>query len=488
MGPGMRPLSVLFTNHTLADRAGSELWVRDVARTLVRRGHRPIAFSLVTGPVAIELREATVPVVTDLANVAVPPDLIHGHHHVETLIAALHFPGVPIVHFCHGWVPWEERPLKHPAIVRYVAVDNTCADRLILEEGIPADRVDRLLNFVDLDRFVPRDPLPAKPRRGLIFSNHAREDGYAAVIREACREARIDVTIAGAASGRVLDHPESVLAGVDLVFAKGRAALESMAVGCGVVLADPRGAGPLVTSSDFDRMRGLNFGVRLLQERHDLAWYRQQIAGYDAADAAHVSARVRSEAGLDAAVDRLLDVYARALEDHAASRARGEATPCLDSQRAAARHLAWMASHLKSAHDVAVRADLLASDLAAAQIFNEALLAGRDNATAQRDAALAAWNEAASAADAAVAGVRQAVNEAARHAALYERAEMLGRKLVSESAANAELRRERDALVRRYEALPALRLRNMFLRVPLIGAVARRSARWLAARLPRGEA
>ena len=30
----MRPLSILFTNNTLAIRAGSELWIRDVARAL----------------------------------------------------------------------------------------------------------------------------------------------------------------------------------------------------------------------------------------------------------------------------------------------------------------------------------------------------------------------------------------------------------------------------------------------------------------------
>ena len=87
----MRSLSILFTNSTLSHRAGSELWVRDVCRTLVARRHRPIAFSLVTGPIAGELRAATVPVVTDLDSVAAPPDLIHGHHHLETLIAALHF-------------------------------------------------------------------------------------------------------------------------------------------------------------------------------------------------------------------------------------------------------------------------------------------------------------------------------------------------------------------------------------------------------------
>ena len=126
----MRSLTILFTNNTLAERAGSELWVRDVAGALLARGHRPIAFSLVTGVVAAELRAATIPVVDDLDKVGVAPDVIHGHHHVETLIAALHFPGVPIVHVCHGWVPWEERPLKHPSIAKY-----QCGGRSLVPTG-----------------------------------------------------------------------------------------------------------------------------------------------------------------------------------------------------------------------------------------------------------------------------------------------------------------------------------------------------------------
>src|SRR5262245_31739215 len=166
--PTVPPLSVLFTNNTLSARAGSEIWVRDVARSLVARRHQPIAFSLVLGAVAEELRSATVPVVDDLTDVATVPDVIHGQHHLETLIAALHFPTVPIVHFCHGWLPWEERPLKHPSIVRYVAVDETCVERLTMEEGIPPDRVELLLNFVDLERFQPRAPLPRHPRRAIV--------------------------------------------------------------------------------------------------------------------------------------------------------------------------------------------------------------------------------------------------------------------------------------------------------------------------------
>src|SRR5215211_1868477 len=302
--PAVRPLSILFTNNTLAERAGSELWVRDVARALVARRHQPIAFSLVHGVVAEELRAATVPVVADLADVAARPDVIHGHHHLETLVAALHSPTFPIVHFCHGWLPWEERPLKHPSIARYVAVDETCVERLTQEEGIPADRVELVPNFVDLDRFQPRSLLPRQPRRALVFSNYAAEGGYVAVIREAVRRAGIELTVAGRSSGRVLDQPEHVLRDYDVVFAKGRAALEAMAVGCSVIVTDVPGAGPLVTAEDFPYLRSRNFGIRLLQHPHTVDWYAQQLAAYRRDDAKAVQALVRQTAGLSGTVDR----------------------------------------------------------------------------------------------------------------------------------------------------------------------------------------
>jgi glycosyltransferase involved in cell wall biosynthesis len=374
----MRPLSILFTNHTLAARWGTELWVRDVARALVARRHRPIAFSLVTGPVAEELRASTVPVVTDLANVTRPPDLIHGHHHLETLIAALYFPGVPIVHFCHGWLPWEEKPLKHPSIVRYVAVDDTCAERLTLEEGIPADRVDVLLNFVDLNRFAPRPPLPARPRRALVFSNQATDRGYTAIIREACREADIDLAIAGAASGRILEHPEANLRETDLVFAKARSALEAMAVGCSVIVTDLPGAGPLVTPGDFAYLRSRNFGIGVLQQRHTVDWYRRQIAAYNPDHAAAVSTLVREGAGLDEAVDRLLDIYQRAIDAHVLAGCEPD-EQSIAAQRAAARHLCTIAPTLKAGPATVLRVHQRERELIGAhELYRHALRQMRD--------------------------------------------------------------------------------------------------------------
>ena len=85
----MGGLRVLITNTALATHAGSELWVRDVATALLARGHTPIAFSPDLGAVAEELRRQTIPVVDRLDAVGVPLDLIHGHHHLETMTALL---------------------------------------------------------------------------------------------------------------------------------------------------------------------------------------------------------------------------------------------------------------------------------------------------------------------------------------------------------------------------------------------------------------
>jgi hypothetical protein len=349
---------VLLTNNGLDCRAGSELYVRDLALGLVRRGHQPVAFSTALGAVAAELRSATVPVVDDLERLAVPPDVIHGHHHLETTIAMQHFPGVPVVSFCHGWLPWEECPPVSPRIRRYVAVDDLCHERLVTEHGIAPDRVETLLNFVDLERFRPRGKLPPRPGRALVFSNRAGESSQLPAVRAACSELGIALEVAGAASGRVLERPEEALPGFDLVFAKGRAALEALAVGCAVVVCDAHGLGPMVTTDALERLRALNFGVRLLARRLERSAVAEEIARYDPHDAAAVSARVRDEAGLERALDRIEAIYGRALEapPFGGASAAGEL-------RASSRYLMFLAPTIKGAWVVARERDGLAGEV-----------------------------------------------------------------------------------------------------------------------------
>jgi hypothetical protein len=84
--------------------------------------------------------------------------------------------------------------------------------------------------------------------------------------------------------------PEGLLPHYDLVFAKGRCALEALAVGAAVVLCDASGLGPLVTAAELDGLRARNFGVRCPRARSTrrACWPRCR---YDPTDAAEVARR-----------------------------------------------------------------------------------------------------------------------------------------------------------------------------------------------------
>jgi hypothetical protein len=318
--------------------------VRDVAVSLLRRGHTPIVYSPVLGEVARELRIATVPVVDDLAKLGAAPDVIHGQHHLEVMTALLTFARAPAIFVCHGWRPWEEAPPRHPRILRYVAVDDACRDRVVFENGIDEDQVRVFLNFVDLERFPARGPLPEKPRKALVFSNAARPASYVGALREACERAGLTLDVLGAGMGNALADPGRVLPGYDVVFAKARAAIEALAAGTAVILCDAVGLGPMVGTAEFDRLRSLNFGVRVLADpiRADLV--AERLARYDAEDAGRVSRRVRETAGREAVVDDLLALYQEIIAEQGH---RPVPAGAGDDQRAAAAYLRSVSQAVK---------------------------------------------------------------------------------------------------------------------------------------------
>lgn len=343
----MSGLRVLITNNTLNHRAGTELYVRDVACALLKRGYEPVAYSTELGEIADEIRSAGVRVVEDLDQVETSPDIIHGHHHLETMTALLRFPAVPAVYFCHGWTPWEESPLRFPRITRYVAVDEPSRERLLNEGGIGADRITLLHNFVDLERFKSRGSLPESPRRALVFSNAANDYSYAGVIREACSKSGIEVDVIGQSSGNATAHPELLLRDYDLVFAKARSALEAIATGTAVILCDAVGAGPMVTPGDLDRLRSLNFGFRTLTQPLDPVVIAHEIGRYDPAVAAEASRRIREIAGMDEAIDEIIGIYRNAVSDYSPGKQDG-----CEEARAAAAYLQRLSPRLRSLYSV----------------------------------------------------------------------------------------------------------------------------------------
>jgi hypothetical protein len=343
----LRGLRILITNHFLRGRTGSELYVCELATNLLSRGYSPVIYSPQLGHTARELREATVPVVDNLDAIGSAPDLIHGQHHVEMMSALLRFPNTPAVFFCHGWLPWEETPPRHPRILRYVAVDDTCLDRLVSESGIPEERVSVILNSVDLEQFLPRAPLPAVPARALVFSNGAKETTHLGAVREACRRSGLTLDVIGEDAGQVAIRPQDLLGQYDIVFAKARCALEAMAVGSAVVLCDVKGVGPMVTSSELDRLRRLNFGIRALREKIDVDVLAKEIKRYDPSDAAMVSQRVRATAGRGAAVDQIVALYEQVIAEFESGGARDHDAEA----RAEAAYLRELNRHFEAERD-----------------------------------------------------------------------------------------------------------------------------------------
>lgn len=308
-------MKILLTNLTLATRTGTEIVTRDLALGLARAGHELCVFTPRPGAVAGEITASGVQVVSRLADVPFRPDIIHGHHHVETILALVHFRSVPAIFVCHDRLIWHDTPPRLNAVRRYVAVDRNCLERLIVEGGIPEERTRVILNAVDLRRFKRRERLPGRPARALVFSNYATEGADLDTLRRACAEAGLEIDFAGARMAAQASRPEEILGDYDLVFAKARCALEALACGCAVILYDWQGLGPMVTSRQVRELRNWNFGMRCLQRKLTPAAIRQEITCYDPGDAERVTDIIRAEASLDAAVADYVKLYEETLAE-----------------------------------------------------------------------------------------------------------------------------------------------------------------------------
>jgi hypothetical protein len=341
----MTGLRVLITTFRCSLRTGLEVYVRDLAIALLRRGHMPIIYAPQLGELATELRWLTIPVVDDLNAIGSTPDIIHGQHHLETMTALLHFPNVPAIYFSHNSHNWQDTPPIFPRVLRYVGVDQACYDKLVFEHGIPEERVRLLLNSVNLEKFKPRDPLPPRPQRALLYCSYARDDADLAAVREACLQTGLRLDVVGLNMGTSSGEPEKLLGQYDIVFAKARSALEALAVGTAVVIYFRKSVGPMVTARELERLLPLNFGSRAMKHFSSPATVTQdlarEIARYDPVDAAEVSARVRALSSEDRAIAEIVSLYEEVIEEY-----RNASKPDAEAEgRAAAAYIRWLPNH-----------------------------------------------------------------------------------------------------------------------------------------------
>ena len=313
-------------------------------------GHEVAAYSSVIGDVGEEIRRGNVFVCDRLTEMPWRPDIIHGHHHLDLMTAVLFYRRTPAVHVSHGWVPWVEIPPSHPRIMQYFAVDVPTRDAAV-RNGVPADRVHVHPNFVNLKRFKTRGPLPATPRRALVLSNYTHK--HLPVIREACAAAGIEVEVRGRDAGNVALRPEEILPHYDIVFAKGRSALEAVTVGNAVIICDRFGVGPMVSMKNALQLQSLSGDYQALYEPLTVQAVARELANYRPEDAAAVCQLARSVVGLDQAVIHFLRAYEEIIHTFAS-------TPLDEDAEAAAEsaYLAWVTCYIKESparlhkHDV----------------------------------------------------------------------------------------------------------------------------------------
>lgn len=322
-------MKILITNTTLAGRTGTEVLTLNLARALKTLGHEPTVYSPLLGPIATEIRNLGIPVTDDISTLTETPDIIHGHHSIETATAALRFAQTPALFVCHDFIAWHDEAPVLPNIQAYVAISQGFSKRLTQQDGINPDLVHIIPNSIDTERFQPGPELPEQPRRALVF---AKNNGHIAAITSACQKRNIEVDIIGLAVDNIVSSPETIMSDYDLVFASGLSALEALCCGRAVITCDGRGLAGMVTEANFDQFRAENFGLPVfnlpLTDTHIL----EQIDLYSAPRSVALQQRIHAEASLKNWAETYVALYQSLIDNFKAP----EAT---DTGRAAAAFL-----------------------------------------------------------------------------------------------------------------------------------------------------
>ncbi|HSJ01360.1 MAG TPA: glycosyltransferase family 4 protein [Verrucomicrobium sp.] len=307
-------MRILMTQRDLTFLGGTEMVTVELAKALAERGHEVAVYTPKSGRIANVMISSGVWVRDRLADLPWVPDIIHGQHHLQTMAALARFNETKAVYYCHGLLPWVERPPLHPRIGRYLMMCEWLVPRTFPEYGLPPERVVVLPNFVNLTRFTRVRTPPARPVRAALFGGDLPPDDLEK-LEGACAACGLTLEKIGYQHENPLERPEIFLQGFDLVFAMGRCALEAMACGCAVVPLMPGQAGGLITAETFNQHAFSNFSPRYFITANQISagWLGEQLALWQPVEVLAVTCLVRERHSLTLAVDRLLEFYQQAL-------------------------------------------------------------------------------------------------------------------------------------------------------------------------------
>jgi hypothetical protein len=230
-------MKVLMTNHSLMQRGGSESYLETVSTELRRLGHEVVFYSPRVGKLGGRLRENGYQVLDDPADLPGDVDVIHGQHADAVAWVRTRLPRTPMVFASHSWfLNVVEDPAPELGANAIVVFNRLTHDRMsahLASRGVPLVRMTQPVSLSYADNL--RVPIAEVPRRAVAVSRRMR--ALPARLAAACADLGIEFDWVGADGHDSADARREMYA-ADIVIGMGRSALEGMAAGRAVLVAD----------------------------------------------------------------------------------------------------------------------------------------------------------------------------------------------------------------------------------------------------------
>jgi hypothetical protein len=314
-------MRILFGNHHLEVRAGSELFTVELARSFRARGNDVAIFTFFKGELAAQIEAEGIRVFDpdgrrDISSFL--PDIVQTCH-----LPCAHFlravvPDAIRIHAILGIIPpLEAPPLDGDAFSLGLAVSEEVVDRI---DQTPFGRdvdVTIFRNWFDDSEVAILPAAPRRIRRVAVISNHiASELVDALVALQTAGDFEVDY-FGVQRKSVVVDGP--LLVKYDLIVSIGRTVLMAAAWGVPCIVADIHGSDGLLTPDNLDNLRTRNFSGRNFSHAITKTHLQQEIEKIGSYDREKLRCRIIAEYALSSRVEWLALRYEALLADRRAS-------------------------------------------------------------------------------------------------------------------------------------------------------------------------
>lgn len=248
------------TNNALALRGGSESYLETVSFELRRLGHEVSFFSPRCGDTATSLRDGGFEVFERVEDLPRGFDVIHGQHVNAVGLVRTRLPAVPMVFATHSWfINALEDPVPELDAAAYLAFNEITRQRLeahVASRGRAVHRLTQPVTISHADAARARVPIRSPPRRAVAVSRRMKLlPGRLARI---CADQGLEFAWLGAPDNESANPREEMFT-ADIVVAVGRTALEAMAAGRAVLVADESTNGGWVDAARYSSLEADGF-------------------------------------------------------------------------------------------------------------------------------------------------------------------------------------------------------------------------------------